>query len=75
MNLRQFLKVYHAGHSEIPFYKHEIEVLNFDEFQSFVQEQRIFSQDDLQKYAPFSESPLEDILESMLDSLQCMHQI
>jgi hypothetical protein len=75
MNLRSFLKVYHVGPKEIPFNEKEFEAIAFEEFVYFVNQQNVFTQADLKKYTGEKTPKLEDALESMLDTLQCMHEI
>lgn len=72
MNLRQFLKVYHIGPADIPFCNKEIEVLSFDEFLFFIQQQNVFSKDsDFAKLGgrPLEAQQLDEVLETMLDSM------
>lgn len=73
MNMRQFLKIYHAGPTELPFLDREVEVLKFDEFAAFVKQQNIFSEGDLEKFAPFSSRPVEETLDGML--ISCLHEV
>jgi hypothetical protein len=75
MNLRQFLRIYHVGPSELPSLDKEIEALKFEEFVSFVKQQKIFSDADLEKLAPFSSRPVEETLENMLKPYNCLQSV
>lgn len=54
------------GPLELATLDKEVEVLKFEEFVAFTKQQNIFSEADLEKYAPFSSRPVEETLEGML---------
>jgi hypothetical protein len=63
MNLRSFLKVYHAGPKEIPFHEKEFEAISFEELLFFINQQKVFSASDLQKLTDNKNAKLEDAIE------------
>ena len=75
INLRSFLKVYHAGPKEIPFHEKEFEAISFEELLYFINQQNVYTTSDLQKLTDNKNAKLEDAIELMLDSMQCMHEV
>lgn len=73
--MRSFLKVYHVGPKEIPFHEKEFEAISFEELIYFINQQNVYSASDLQKLTDNKKARLEDAIESMLDTLQCMHEV